>query len=203
MSIFFFCVLQAVCCADQEHCCPQGYSCNMQTGTCEKKNHDVLILTLPQSKVVQSEPRHPEDDANVPCDSTGEFHCPKQDTCCKVSNSAWACCPSARVRSHCTHMCTAHFLRMKNVLSEHAFIVGPRLVRASGVWIMWPVNIGPHYLENLCSFPVFCLVKHAVSHVFVLVCSNLHITVGEQCVLHMHGGKLAATFFIIIKNIML
>uniref|UniRef100_A0A3B4APR3 Granulins domain-containing protein n=1 Tax=Periophthalmus magnuspinnatus TaxID=409849 RepID=A0A3B4APR3_9GOBI len=29
-------VKQAVCCEDHEHCCPQSYTCNMQTGTCEK-----------------------------------------------------------------------------------------------------------------------------------------------------------------------
>ncbi|XP_038591786.1 progranulin-like [Micropterus salmoides] len=89
-------LVKAVCCADHEHCCPQGYTCNMQTGTCEKKNRDVLVLALPQSKVVQSEPRGTEGDADVPCDSTGEFHCPKQDTCCKISAAEWACCPSPR-----------------------------------------------------------------------------------------------------------
>ncbi|XP_077481261.1 granulin b [Stigmatopora argus] len=35
-------LIKAVCCADHEHCCPQGYSCNMATGTCEKKAPDVL-----------------------------------------------------------------------------------------------------------------------------------------------------------------
>uniref|UniRef100_A0A3Q3BG16 Granulins domain-containing protein n=1 Tax=Kryptolebias marmoratus TaxID=37003 RepID=A0A3Q3BG16_KRYMA len=25
---------QAVCCEDHEHCCPQGYTCNMKTKTC-------------------------------------------------------------------------------------------------------------------------------------------------------------------------
>ncbi|KAK9530831.1 hypothetical protein VZT92_012310 [Zoarces viviparus] len=84
-------LVKAVCCADQEHCCPQGYSCNMQTGTCEKKNPDALaLLTLPQVKVVRSEL------GDVPCDLTGEFRCPARDTCCKVSASEWACCPSAR-----------------------------------------------------------------------------------------------------------
>lgn len=92
------CRLQAVCCADHEHCCPQGYTCNMQTGTCEKKNHGELFRTLPLSKVVQSEPRDTEDDADIPCDSAGEFHCPERDTCCKISASEWACCPSPRVR---------------------------------------------------------------------------------------------------------
>uniref|UniRef100_A0A3B4TWP4 Granulin b n=1 Tax=Seriola dumerili TaxID=41447 RepID=A0A3B4TWP4_SERDU len=95
-------LVKAVCCADHEHCCPQGYTCNMQTGTCEKKK-DALVHTLPQSKVVRSEPRDTEDDTDVPCDSTGEFRCPKQETCCKMSATEWACCPSPRVsHSRCT-----------------------------------------------------------------------------------------------------
>ncbi|TDG97743.1 hypothetical protein EPR50_G00210800 [Perca flavescens] len=104
-------LVKAVCCADHEHCCPQGYACNMQTGTCEKKDHDALILSLPQSEVVQSEPRDPEDDADVPCDGTGEFHCPEQDTCCKVSATEWACCPSPRAVccSDSKHCCPAGY----------------------------------------------------------------------------------------------
>ncbi|XP_022064576.2 granulin b isoform X1 [Acanthochromis polyacanthus] len=89
-------LVKAVCCADREHCCPQGYTCNMQTGTCEKKDDGVLIDPLPQSRVVQSEPRGVEDEADVPCDGTGEFHCPKKDTCCKVSDTEWSCCPSSK-----------------------------------------------------------------------------------------------------------
>lgn len=89
-------LVKAVCCADHEHCCPQGYTCNMQTGTCEKQRHDALILTLPQSKVVRSEPRDTEVAADVPCDGTGESHCSVQETCCKVSATEWACCPYAR-----------------------------------------------------------------------------------------------------------
>ncbi|XP_054455244.1 granulin b [Anoplopoma fimbria] len=104
-------LVKAVCCADHEHCCPQGYTCNMQTGTCEKKNHDALVLTLPQLRVEQSKPRDTEDDEDVPCDVTGEFHCPKRDTCCKVSASEWACCPSPRAVccSDSKHCCPAGF----------------------------------------------------------------------------------------------
>ncbi|XP_077595377.1 progranulin-like isoform X2 [Stigmatopora nigra] len=29
-------LVKAVCCADHQHCCPQGYTCNMATGTCQK-----------------------------------------------------------------------------------------------------------------------------------------------------------------------
>ncbi|XP_061731911.1 granulin b isoform X1 [Nerophis ophidion] len=64
-------LVKAVCCADREHCCPQGYTCNMETGTCEK--------TAP---------------AVLPCDATAAFGCPEQETCCRSSASQWACCPS-------------------------------------------------------------------------------------------------------------
>ncbi|XP_041829426.1 granulin b [Melanotaenia boesemani] len=87
-------LVKAVCCADHEHCCPQGYTCNMQTGTCEKTASDLLLHALPQSKVVRSELRDTGDDVDVPCDGTGKFHCPKHDTCCKISTTEWSCCPS-------------------------------------------------------------------------------------------------------------
>ncbi|XP_026207191.1 granulin b [Anabas testudineus] len=87
-------LVKAVCCADHEHCCPHDYTCNMQTGTCEKKNHDEFVHILPQSKVVRSELR--DADTAVPCDNSLKFHCSERDTCCKISASEWACCPSPR-----------------------------------------------------------------------------------------------------------
>ncbi|TKS89394.1 Granulins Proepithelin [Collichthys lucidus] len=101
-------LVKAVCCEDHEHCCPQGYTCNMQTGTCEKKSHDVLVLTVPQSKVVRPDPAEDDD---VPCDGAGEFRCPERDTCCRISASEWACCPSPRAVccSDSKHCCPAGF----------------------------------------------------------------------------------------------
>ncbi|KAM6896946.1 granulin b [Xenentodon cancila] len=90
-------LVKAVCCADHEHCCPQGYTCNMQTKTCEKSISRFLLGSLPLSTVVRSELRNREDredDSYVPCDGTGGFYCPKQHTCCKVSAAEWACCSS-------------------------------------------------------------------------------------------------------------
>ncbi|XP_069016110.1 granulin b isoform X2 [Embiotoca jacksoni] len=88
-------LVKAVCCTDHEHCCPQGYTCNMQTGTCEKKNLDALLHSLPQSIVVRSEEEEEEEEEEVPCDPAGTFTCPKRDTCCKVSSTEWGCCPSS------------------------------------------------------------------------------------------------------------
>lgn len=90
-------MVKAVCCSDHEHCCPQGYSCNMQSGTCEKKSGGLLLHTLPLSRVVESWQSAEADRAeDAPCDSAGEFRCAEQDTCCKTSASEWACCPSPK-----------------------------------------------------------------------------------------------------------
>lgn len=104
-------LVKAVCCSDHLHCCPQGYTCHMPTATCEKKNHDKLFLTVPQSKLVLAVTRDTEDDADVPCGGEGELRCPKQDTCCKVSATEWACCPSPRAVccSDSKHCCPAGY----------------------------------------------------------------------------------------------
>uniref|UniRef100_A0AAX7SP20 Granulins domain-containing protein n=1 Tax=Astatotilapia calliptera TaxID=8154 RepID=A0AAX7SP20_ASTCA len=86
-------LFKAVCCTDHEHCCPQGYTCNMQTGTCEKQRHYHHLSTIPQIEVLQSVK---EDEEDVACDGRGEFRCSKRDTCCKISTTEWSCCPSPR-----------------------------------------------------------------------------------------------------------
>ncbi|XP_062330269.1 granulin b isoform X1 [Osmerus eperlanus] len=87
-------LVKAVCCTDHEHCCPQGYSCNMQTGTCEKKMKGPLLHSVPLSRVEELRQRAADRAGDVPCDGTGQFRCTKQDTCCKASATEWACCPS-------------------------------------------------------------------------------------------------------------
>lgn len=157
--------LQAVCCEDHEHCCPQGYTCNMQTGTCEKKDHDVLIHTLPQIKVVQSEPRDTEDDTDIPCDSTGAFHCPERDTCCKISATEWACCPSPRVRPH-SHTSTSCFISsLYECLIRLCYLTWFLLRNVDHVTSERDVTWSKH----------LCLVEHSVwhrghFHCFILFC---------------------------------
>lgn len=157
--------LQAVCCEDHEHCCPQGYTCNMQTGTCEKKDHDVLIHTLPQIKVVQSEPRDTEDDTDIPCDSTGAFHCPERDTCCKISATEWACCPSPRVRPH-SHTSTSCFISsLYECLIRLCYLTWFLLRNVDHVTSERDVTWSKH----------LCLVEHSVLHrghfhCFILFC---------------------------------
>ncbi|XP_031660746.1 progranulin isoform X1 [Oncorhynchus kisutch] len=89
-------LVKAVCCTDHEHCCPQGYSCNMQTGTCEKLVEAILLRTVSLTKVAESQQRAAEMSIDVTCDSTGEYSCPKLETCCKTSPTEWSCCPAPK-----------------------------------------------------------------------------------------------------------
>ncbi|KAJ7987703.1 hypothetical protein DPEC_G00329240 [Dallia pectoralis] len=79
-------LVKAVCCTDHEHCCPQGYSCNMQTGTCDKK---LQGLVLPMSHVTAAGAG-----LDVTCDVAGEYRCPRLQTCCQTSPTGWSCCPA-------------------------------------------------------------------------------------------------------------
>uniref|UniRef100_A0A8C6SQE1 Granulin b n=1 Tax=Neogobius melanostomus TaxID=47308 RepID=A0A8C6SQE1_9GOBI len=99
-------LVKAVCCEDHTHCCPQSYTCNLQTGTCEKTGHTGLSFTFPQLRVVPL-----KQSLDVPCDSTGDVHCPKWDTCCRTSTTEWACCPSpgAVCCPDLKHCCPAGF----------------------------------------------------------------------------------------------
>ncbi|XP_029562755.1 progranulin isoform X1 [Salmo trutta] len=98
-------LVKAVCCTDHEHCCPQGYSCNMQTGTCEKPVEGVVTHTIPQTKVSQQ--RAVETGIDVKCDGAGEYRCPKLQTCCKTSPTEWSCCPEPKAVccADATHCC--------------------------------------------------------------------------------------------------
>ncbi|XP_072311978.1 granulin b [Eucyclogobius newberryi] len=100
-------LVKAVCCEDHEHCCPQSYSCNMETATCEKGSYGTLSLT----SVIPLKQRDMEADEKVLCDSTGDVRCLKQDTCCRISPTEWTCCPSpgAECCPDQKHCCPAGF----------------------------------------------------------------------------------------------
>ncbi|XP_060776980.1 granulin b isoform X2 [Neoarius graeffei] len=76
-------LVQAVCCEDHEHCCPHEYTCDLQNKTCIKSsNTRTVALTLVNAHSDQDE---------VTCDATRR--CSKSQTCCRISDAEWACCP--------------------------------------------------------------------------------------------------------------
>ncbi|XP_062294871.1 granulin a [Scomber scombrus] len=83
----------AVCCPDKEHCCPHGYTCNIGLQSCIKLMK-LQLDTVPLIPVfLPSEPKfNPLNHGDVKCDDTTS--CPDGETCCKMSDTAWGCCPS-------------------------------------------------------------------------------------------------------------
>ncbi|KAH9503247.1 hypothetical protein Btru_068554 [Bulinus truncatus] len=75
---------RAVCCNDHVHCCPNGYTCDVSAGTCNRGNDIVAWLTKKPTKVV----------GDVRCDDTSS--CPNGNTCCKLASGEYGCCPLPR-----------------------------------------------------------------------------------------------------------
>lgn len=80
---------QAVCCEDRQHCCPNGYTCNVKARTCEKQ----VVSPSPPATNLALQP-HVEA-GSVKC-GKGRF-CQDQQTCCKDRSGNWACCPYPQV----------------------------------------------------------------------------------------------------------
>ncbi|XP_047656896.1 granulin a isoform X15 [Tachysurus fulvidraco] len=70
---------QATCCDDGENCCPKGYTCRNQW--CEKSSR-TKYDSVPLSSQIQND-----------IDCGGGFSCKDTETCCKISESSWGCCP--------------------------------------------------------------------------------------------------------------
>lgn len=102
---------QAVCCEDHIHCCPAGFTCHTEKGTCEQGTHQVpwmekapAYLSLPDSQALESD---------VLCDNVTS--CPPNNTCCRLKSGEWGCCPVLKAvccsdNKHCCppgYTCTA------------------------------------------------------------------------------------------------
>ncbi|XP_041824151.1 granulin a isoform X2 [Melanotaenia boesemani] len=83
----------AVCCPDKEHCCPQGYTCDIASMSC----HKLIMLqleTVPLTPVYLPQPESlpPINQRDVKCDD--QHSCKDDETCCRTSSTTWGCCPS-------------------------------------------------------------------------------------------------------------
>lgn len=92
-----------MCCADQEHCCPQGHKCDLAQKTCVRPGLPSMPWFRKESALSVSQ----QSDDNTPemadpvdrhmCDT--HTSCPRDDTCCFMGNRGkWGCCPLPKVR---------------------------------------------------------------------------------------------------------
>ncbi|XP_070566957.1 multiple epidermal growth factor-like domains protein 6 [Ptychodera flava] len=74
----------AVCCPDQQHCCPQGFTCDLVQTKCIMGNG----VTVPLAKKTPAEALVKD----VIC-SGGKQKCPSETTCCELKSGLYGCCP--------------------------------------------------------------------------------------------------------------
>ncbi|XP_072028842.1 uncharacterized protein [Amphiura filiformis] len=89
----------AVCCSDQEHCCPNGYTCDVSS--CKSK----ILMT----RMISSYSEQDDIVNSVTCPD-GTSICREGDTCCEI-NGLWGCCPlpNAVCCEDETHCCPEGF----------------------------------------------------------------------------------------------
>ena len=80
---------QGVCCLDQVHCCPQGYTCDIAKKSCEQFLDDAVPW-------VSKLPSVDNQSGAVPCPG-GKMSCPDGNTCCESATGEWGCCPLKKV----------------------------------------------------------------------------------------------------------
>ncbi|XP_075942669.1 granulin a [Anarhichas minor] len=125
----------AVCCSDKEHCCPQGYTCNVASNSCLKLIMlQVEAVPLTRVHLAEDQPMPiPSKHRDVQCDE--EASCPDETTCCRTSATTWGCCPysSAVCCSDMLHCCPAGY-----TCTETADCIKSTRLR----WDKWQVFLG-------------------------------------------------------------
>lgn len=84
---------QAVCCEDHIHCCPSGFKCYTEKGTCEQGSLQVPWVKKVPAHLSLPDPQDLKND--VPCDDFTS--CPPNNTCCRLVSGDWGCCPVPEV----------------------------------------------------------------------------------------------------------
>ncbi|XP_028310063.1 granulin a isoform X1 [Gouania willdenowi] len=78
---------KAVCCTGGMYCCPESYTCNMQTEKCVRGDEAIPWFSkrpiLTKAATFQPDYRQ--------CDGTSQ--CPALSTCCRLPVGEWGCCP--------------------------------------------------------------------------------------------------------------
>ena len=87
LSWYHLFLMQAVCCSDGKHCCPENTKCEVSSGKCLRG--DSLIMDwFEKTPAMRAQ--------NVVCPD-GQSQCKTGQTCCKLSSGQYGCCPLPKV----------------------------------------------------------------------------------------------------------
>ncbi|CAF1308822.1 unnamed protein product [Adineta steineri] len=80
----------AVCCSDHSHCCPHGYTCNIEQNKCDKG------ISIPWFTKKEAQPINKTltklSISTIQCPDEKSF-CPEETTCCELTDGSYGCCP--------------------------------------------------------------------------------------------------------------
>lgn len=83
-------LVNAVCCKDQLHCCPQGSKCNLDKGTCDNADTYVQFYNKIESKKKFSTSKEPTIQMS-PLICPDKTTCDARATCCKQDADSFGC----------------------------------------------------------------------------------------------------------------
>ena len=95
-------LLQAVCCSDYIHCCPNGYKC-VASGGCIRPIHSMSWTAVAVSSMER------ELSGDVVCPG-GKDKCADGQTCCLLDSGTYGCCPYSRVVHDFSSFLSKHML---------------------------------------------------------------------------------------------
>ncbi|RWS21586.1 hypothetical protein B4U80_08821 [Leptotrombidium deliense] len=76
---------KGVCCSDEEHCCPNGFACDVRHSRCIHQEFNTAIVPKMLARFNSTI-------SSVICpDKTSQ--CPDGNTCCQMEGGEWGCCP--------------------------------------------------------------------------------------------------------------
>nr|XP_055050054.1 granulin a isoform X2 [Misgurnus anguillicaudatus] len=107
---------EAVCCPDHEHCCPKGYTCDAG-GSCMQNTW----LQVDRVPLIHTGGKEQQPISSVKDIQCADGHsCLDSETCCKTSETTWACCPSPKAVccDDMKHCCPAGYTCKDGVCSK-------------------------------------------------------------------------------------
>ena len=80
-----------MCCSDNIHCCPNGYTCDTEGGRCNKGEATNVVLTKISVDEKTADDMCPDKNSS----------CPTGTTCCKMISGGYGCCAFPKVLLDC------------------------------------------------------------------------------------------------------
>uniref|UniRef100_A0A8C1VAI6 Granulin a n=1 Tax=Cyprinus carpio TaxID=7962 RepID=A0A8C1VAI6_CYPCA len=99
---------EAVCCPDQQHCCPKGYRCDLRRRSCIKTTW-LHVEIVPLAHIGGQTLQSSVSEKDIQCG--GGYSCKDSETCCPTSQTTWGCCPSPKAEccDDMKHCCPAGY----------------------------------------------------------------------------------------------